>query len=37
MDIHLDLLYPSNFEIKSATNDDKIELLDENGDEAEGL
>lgn len=30
MDIHLDLLYPNNFEIKSASLDDRIELLDDN-------
>jgi len=30
MDIHLELLYPNNFEIKSATLADNIEFLDEN-------
>jgi len=30
LDIHLDLLYPNNFEIKSASLDDRIELLDDN-------
>ncbi len=30
MDIHLELLYPNNFEIKSATLADNIEFLDDN-------
>lgn len=36
MDIHLDLLYPNNFEIKSGVYDEKIELLDENGEDEAG-